>query len=50
MVVWNLTPSSQIEPQLTDSSDLVCAQRASGLLHLTGARVSIPTAAPGAPR
>ncbi len=34
MVTWNLTPASDIELQLTDSSDLFFAQKALGLVHL----------------
>ena len=49
MVVWNLTPSSDIELQLTDGSDLFYAQQSSGLLHITSAHVSIPVVHLGPP-
>ncbi len=48
MVTWNLTPSSNIELQLTDASDLFFGQQALGLVHLQ-ARLTVATSNPGPP-
>ena len=48
MVVWELTPASQITLQLTDASDLFFAQPARGLVHLQ-ARLTLATSAQGPP-
>jgi len=46
MVVWNLTPSSDIELQLTDATDLYFGQQAFGVVHLS-ARLALPTSPMG---
>lgn len=48
LVTWNLTPSSRIELQITDDSDLYFPQRTLGFVQISKATVSIPTVAPGA--
>ena len=48
LVTWNLTPSSNITLQLTDSSDLFFAQHSWGLAHLQ-AKLTLATAPPGPP-
>jgi ABC-2 type transport system ATP-binding protein len=46
LVTWNLTPSSNVTLQLTDSSDLFFAQHSWGLAHLQ-AKLTLATAPPG---
>ncbi len=48
LVAWNLTPSSNITLQLTDSSDLFFAQHSWGLVHLQ-AQLTLATSPPGPP-